>query len=117
MPDLAKKIATYQPQPDPMQQQMVQLQLAMLEAQVFNERAKGAENAVDVELKTAKTQTEMAKTRSLESQSDLQDLDFLHKESGEDTKRKLTEKDFDRRSQLDLTAAKKLAEGNKVKRN
>ena len=114
MPDLAKKIATYQPQPDPMQQKMAELQVAMLEAQVMNERAKGQENQVDVELKSAKTQTELAKTRNLESQSDLRDLDFLHKESGEDLNRKLQEKDFDRRSQLDLTAAKKLSEGDKV---
>ena len=82
MPDLAKRITEYQPQPDPMAQQKAQLELALLQAQVANETAKGQENAVDVQLKTAKTQTEQAKARSMHSGSDLSDLDFVEKESG-----------------------------------
>jgi hypothetical protein len=82
MPDLAKRIAEYQPQPDPMAQQKAQLELALLEAQVANETAKGQENAVDVQLKTAKTQTEQAKARGMHSDSDNKDLDFVEKESG-----------------------------------
>ena len=82
MPDLAKRITEYEPQPDPMAQQKAQLELALLQAQVANETAKGQENAVDVQLKTAKTQTEQAKARSMHSGSDLSDLDFVEKESG-----------------------------------
>ena len=82
MPDLAKRISEYQPQPDPMAQQKAQLEVALLQAQVQNETAKGQENAVDVELKTAKTETERAKARGMHSQSDIADLDFVEKESG-----------------------------------
>jgi hypothetical protein len=82
MPELAKQIAEYQTQPDPLAQQKAQLELQLLQAQIANESAKGQENAVDVQYKTAKTQTEIAKARGLDSQSDLRDLDFLEQESG-----------------------------------
>ena len=115
MPDLAKRIAEYQPQPDPMAQQKAQLEVALLQAQVQNETAKGQENAVDVELKTAKTETERAKARGLHSGSDLSDLDFVEKESGvssardaESADRKhaqnMESKEHDRMSNLDKAA-------------
>jgi len=84
MPDLAKKLEEFQPQPDPMQQQAAMLQLELLKAQVQNEYAKGAENRVDVELKSAKTQNELAKAGKLASEKDVLDQDFLQKESGQD---------------------------------
>jgi hypothetical protein len=82
MPDLAKRIEEYEPQPDPMAQKKAQLELAMLEAQIANESAKAKENEVDVNLKKAKAATEQARARSLHSDSDSKDLDFLDKESG-----------------------------------
>ena len=115
MPDLAKRIQEYQPQPDPMVQQKMQLEMALLQAQVQNETAKGQENAVDVELKSAKTQTELAKARSMHSDSDNKDLDFVDKESGardmrdmglEDRKhaQNMESKEHDRLSNLDKSA-------------
>jgi len=115
MPDLAKRIAEYQPQPDPMAQQKAQLEVALLQAQVQNETAKGQENAVDVQLKTAKTATEQAKARQMHSGSDLSDLDFVEKESGvgaaqkqEESDRKhaqnMESKEHDRLSNLDKAA-------------
>ena len=81
-PDIAKSIEDYKPQPDPVQQQMQQLELAKLQAEVKNEQAKGMENAQDVELKKAKTAVEQAKARSLHSDSDIKDLNFLKEEQG-----------------------------------
>ena len=115
MPDLAKRIIEYQPQPDPMAQQKAQLENALLEAQVQNETAKGQENAVDVQLKTAKTETERAKARGMHSGADMTDLDFVEKESGVKDMRdmdlesrkhadKMDEKEHDRLSNLDKTA-------------
>ena len=86
--------------------------MALLQAQVQNETAKGQENAVDVQLKTAKTATEKAKARGLESGADLTDLDFVDKESGnKDTReaaasdkkhaQNLENKEFDRQVNLD----------------
>jgi len=115
MPDLAKRIEEYQPQPDPMEQQKAQLEVALLQAQVQNETAKGQENAVDVQLKTAKTATEQAKARQMHSGSDLSDLDFVEKESGvadarnaqtDDRKhaQNMESKEHDRMSNLDKAA-------------
>ena len=77
MPQLAKMIETYQPQPDPIQQQVVQLQLELLQAQIANEQAKANENMVDKDLKGAKAQTEMAKARNLNSMADKNDLSYV----------------------------------------
>jgi hypothetical protein len=82
MPDLSKQIKEYQPQPNPMAEQKAQLEMQLLQAQIANEQAKAAENTVDVEYKKAKTATEMAKNRNLNSKSDLEDLNFVEQESG-----------------------------------
>ena len=44
MPDLAKRIETFEPQPDPIEEQRKQLEIQLLEAQVQNELAKAREN-------------------------------------------------------------------------
>ena len=103
MPDLAKRITEYQPQPDPMAQQKAQLEVALLQAQVQNETAKGQENAVDVELKTAKTETERAKARGMHSDSDNKDLDFIDKESGT---RDMREQDLESRKHANAMESK-----------
>jgi len=89
MPDLAKQIEEYQPQPDPAQEKIQELQAQLLEAQVANERAKGTENEADTvakyadaELTEAKTATERSKSRALESGSDMTDLQFLQEKDG-----------------------------------
>ena len=120
MPDLAKRIQEYQPQPDPMVQRREQLEQALLEAQIANENAKAAENQVDVDLKKAKTANEEAKARGLHSKADLDDLDFVEKESGtgeaqeeERDNRRHTQnmeaKEHDRLSQLDKEAFSSLS--------
>ncbi|MBT7350632.1 chromosome partitioning protein ParB [candidate division WWE3 bacterium] len=108
MPELAKKLDNYQPAPDPLQQKKAELEIALLEAQVFNEQAKGQENSVDVGLKEAKTVTEQAKARQLGSTADMQDLDFLRKESGQDQEQEIEKKEYDRQAALDLKAADKM---------
>ncbi len=100
MPELAEKIETFQPQPDPMAQQMQQMQLAMLQAQLMNEQAKGAENQVDAQLKAAKVATENAKARSLHANSDMTDLDFLQKDAGVDKQHQLDIEDMKQQGKL-----------------
>lgn len=104
MPELAKRIEEFQPQPDPIQQEMAQLELELLRAKVFNEQAKGRENAVDVELKKAKTQSEVAKANKTSSEKDNIDLTYLHKESGLDHVQEMEKKDFDHAAGLDMKA-------------
>lgn len=108
MPALAKRIEEYQPEPDPLAVQEAQLKIALLEAQIQNERNKALENQADIGLKEAKTETELAKGRNLHSKSDQQDLDFLEKESGMDHAKEMEKREFDRGANLDLKAAEKL---------
>ena len=82
MPELSKRIKEYQPQPNPMAQQMQQLEMELLKAKIANESAKAMENTIDVEFKKAKTQTELSKSRNLNSKSDMEDLNFVEQESG-----------------------------------
>tara|TARA_R110000787_G_scaffold104340_8_gene211235 strand:- start:2985 stop:5045 length:2061 start_codon:yes stop_codon:yes gene_type:complete len=115
MPDLAKRIADYQPQPDPLAEQRAQLELALLQARVANETAKGRENEVDVGLKTAKTATEQAKARDLNSGADSKDLTFVEQESGVQNARNVQagedkhEQDMEKKEHDRLTALDKEA--------
>lgn len=82
MPALAKRIEDYKPQPDPMQVKKVQLEIALLEAQVQTEKSKGPENQANAILDQAKAITEQAKARQLGSDADIKDLEFVEQETG-----------------------------------
>ncbi len=111
MPELAKKIEEYRPEPDPFTLKKQELELALLQAQIRKEislevkhlstadldKTRGYKEGTQGNLNAAKTQTESAKTRNLNSLSDNQDLDFVEKESGV-TQARETEK-LDRASQ------------------
>lgn len=49
MPHLALQIRSYKPEPDPMQQEIQMMQLELLKAQVFTEKAKGEKAMADAE--------------------------------------------------------------------
>ena len=89
LPDLSRMIAEYQPQPDPLAQQKAELECELLRAQIANEHAKANENAVDVQLKQAKTQSELAKAGKLSSETDKMDLDYVEQASGLQQEREL----------------------------
>lgn len=102
MPELAKRVEEYQPQPDPLQQEKARLEIELLKAQIYNEQAKGNENNANASLDNAKTQTEQAKVRNLESDSDQKDLDFVEQESGVSRQHDMNIKDHDRVTQAGL---------------
>lgn len=89
LPDLSKMITDYQPQPDPLEQEKAQLEIELLKAQIANEKAKANENAVDVQLKAAKTQSELAKAGKLSSERDKMDLDYVEQATGLTQEREL----------------------------
>lgn len=89
LPDLSKMIADYVPQPDPLEQEKAQLEIELLKAQIANEKAKANENAVDVQLKAAKTQSELAKAGKLSSERDKVDLDYVEQATGLTQEREL----------------------------
>jgi len=82
MPDLAKKIETFQPQPNELAQRKAELEVQLLEAQLENERAQAMERQSGAQLDMAKAGTEQAKQQYLKSDTDLKNLDFVEQESG-----------------------------------
>ena len=115
MPTLAKQIKDYKPTPNPLAEKEAALRVALLEAQVQNERAKAIENETDVGLKRAKTAETQAKVRNLHSDSDQKDLNYLEQESGLTRKHESDMKDKDFVSELELKAADKLLASNEGK--
>lgn len=96
MPELAERIENYQPEPDPLQQLKLQLEIQLLKNQCAKEAALAMKHSSEAELNgiqgireitaaklnEAKAGTETAKSRHLSSDADLKDLDFLEQESG-----------------------------------
>lgn len=97
MPDLAKRIESYQPQPDPMMQRKLQAEIALLEAEVAKIQA-------DAVLSQAKTQTEGAKAGNLAANTDKMNLDFVEQESGVTQERNKELHGEQARSQMALKA-------------
>lgn len=116
MPDLAQKVLSYQPQPDPVSEQLKQLELERLSlenqklrAEIEERQSRAIENQVDVELKQAKTQNELAKASKTISEKDMTDLAFVRKDLGLDKQDKLEEKEHDRLSKLDQISLSNMA--------
>ena len=91
MPELAEKIAAYQPQPDPMAQKLQELEIRKLEtdiektlADIADKYARAGENKIDAEMKAAKVDEIRANTRVKHSTADQQDQEFLQKDLGID---------------------------------
>jgi len=75
MPGLAKRIEEYQPQPDPLEQKRRELELALLEAQIENERAHAIERQAGAVL-------DQSRAGNVQSDTDLKNLDFVEQEAG-----------------------------------
>ena len=75
MPDLAKRIEGYQPQPDPLAQRKAELEIALLEAQIRETESKAIENQANAGYK----QTHAA---NLQADTDLKNLNYVEQESG-----------------------------------
>lgn len=82
MPDMAHKIEAYSPQPDPMQQQKVQLEMELLRAQIAKENAQAMHYQAGAQLAGAKAGTEQAVQGNIQSDTDQKNLDFVEQESG-----------------------------------
>lgn len=82
MPEMAHRIETFQPQPDPVKQELQQLELAKIRYEVEKINAEIRKLSADASLSEAKIGTEMAKAGHLKSDTDLKNLDFVETESG-----------------------------------
>ena len=86
MPEKANKFLHYRPQPDPLQQQMAQLQIAKLQAEIENikastqdEVAKAHLRGYDSALREARIESEKAKAHKILSDADLAKLEAIKK--------------------------------------
>ena len=102
MPDLAKKIESYEPQPDPLMQKKAELEVALLEAQLQKETALAQQAQSNAQLNMAKVGTEQVKQGNLQSDTDLKNLDFVEQESGVKQERDLQKQGEQARSQAQL---------------
>lgn len=99
MPTLAKNIEDFQPQPDPLQQQKVQLELELLKAQIANEYAQTQERQAGAVL-------DQAKAGNVQSDTDKKDLDFIEQESGVTQERDLQKQSAQAEANIKLEAFK-----------
>lgn len=113
MPDQAKKLREYQPQPDPVQQQIQQMELQKialenqkLQAEIQDLMARAGENQIDGEVKRAKMQVELAKARKLSSEADKSDLDFIRADEQTDIMAQHEMKQMDRDAKMGEISAK-----------
>jgi len=120
MPGMAQRIEEFQPQPDPMQQHKMELEIKHLEAQIAKENAlaakhsseaiangaRGMKDGAQADLNQAKTTTEMAKSRNLHSDSDNKDLDHLERYSGVAHQRELDKENQKMQNQIQSEVVK-----------
>lgn len=83
MPDLARAIEEYEPQPDPMQEYIQQLQAKLLEAEIMYTHARAQEHLSGAGLKGAKVPVEQARANNLQNKADLDNLNFVKEVSGD----------------------------------
>ncbi len=102
MPDLAKKIEEFEPQPDPLVQRKAELEIALLEAQIEKEKAMAMQFQSSAQLDSAKAQTEGFKQGNLESDTDLKNLDFIEQESGVKQERDIQKQGLQSNAQMEM---------------
>lgn len=87
MPELAKQIEQFEPQPDPLAEKIRELEIVKMEAEIQEIISKAEENQLDKELRKAQVQETLAKAKEISARADLADLAFLEKESGIDNEK------------------------------
>ena len=113
MPDQAKRVREYQPKPDPMQDQLRQLELERfqlenekIKAEILDKQARAQENTIDAQLKTNKAAVEAAKARKLTSEADNIDLKFISDDENFDHLDKVELEDLKHAQRMEMEAAK-----------
>ena len=109
MPELERQIREYEPTPDPVEQEVKQLELERIrlenmkvQAEIQDLQMKAAENDVDRKVKVAKMKREEAQARAINSKADLDDLQLLKLDNQVDEQLAADEKELDRQHQMRL---------------
>ncbi len=101
MPDVAQAIEEYEPQPDPFVEEMKQLEMDKLRAEIEERLSRARENAVDIRLKNANAALAEARAREIGSNADLKDQEYVAKETGQTHSEEMEKKDHDRGTVLE----------------
>jgi hypothetical protein len=146
MPDQAKTVREFKPEPDKVQEQLKQLELQRLQieiqkgmSEIKRNESIAAENNIDRQVKLARAARDEAQARLIHSNADKTDLEFLKIDSGENEaaeirkeiaklQAKLAEKDADHRynlehkvldhkAKLDVEAVKAMQNDKKLEHN
>jgi hypothetical protein len=114
MPEKAKMLKEYKPEPDPMAQEAQQLELErlrkenfLLDAKIAQVQASTNESSFDSSLKQAKTGVETEKARKLGSEADLKDLEFMMKDENVDEMNRRETFERKRKHDLDVMVMQK----------
>jgi hypothetical protein len=110
MPDLAKEIREYQPQPDPMQEQMQQLEMAKLEAEIAVLQAEAGETGNKAELYGTKVGVEQARAASIQGDADNKANKFMSDTEGTAHRRDMEKEQLKQEAMLENTRAAKAAD-------
>ena len=118
MPTQAKALREYEPEPDPMEQKVAELQVAELEAKIHKLQQETQKTAAEAEFYKYRMQEVMhnlgyidakaahanATAEKRKSETDMIDLEFLRKDQGTELEDKLKIEEFRRLSNLDYLA-------------
>ena len=113
MPDQAKRVREFKPEPDPVQEQLKQLELQRLmlenekiKADIEDKKARANENTIDAQLKMNKAAVEAAKARKLTSEADMTDLKFIKEDEGFSHLEKVELEDLKHAQRMESEASK-----------
>lgn len=95
MPDLAKRLEEYEPQPDPVAQEMQMLEVEKLKSEIELNYAKIQQTGADAQQRAAKAE-------NLQADTDKKSLDFVEQESGVQQERELQKAGEQAKSQAAL---------------
>ena len=110
MPDLARQIENYKPEPDPMQQQMQELEMQKLQAEIQLLQAQAAEAGAKSQVQGAKVGVEEARAEDLRSNAAKKSLDFMEEQDGTKHMKDLEKEQLRQQGSLANTRASKEAD-------
>lgn len=110
MPDLAKQIEDYKPEPDPMQEQLQQLEMQKLEAEIQLLQAQAAEAGAKSQVQGAKVAVEQARAEDMGSNAAKKSLDFMNEQDGTKHERELEKERVKHQGTIENTIAAKEAD-------
>lgn len=82
MPELAKNLENYQPQPDPLLVAQQQLMIEKLKAEIQELQANAGKISSDSMLKQSKAQVESERAKNISANTDRSNLDFIRTQQG-----------------------------------